>query len=196
MIINIRGTSGSGKSTLVRNVLDLYKTRQPIYVPGRKRPICYRLWRDAGVVPHDRPELVVLGHYDTACGGCDTIPTTQETFDLALEAHYMGADVLYEGLLISSDFKHTLELARNVGFSRLAVVELSTSLEECLASVNTRRAARDATLPPVNPKNTASKHKGVRSSSQKLLEHGVQVWSVDRASALEKVGELLSGSLL
>ena len=39
MIINVRGTSGSGKSTLVRNIIDSYGQRQPVHVPGRKRPI-------------------------------------------------------------------------------------------------------------------------------------------------------------
>lgn len=190
MIINVRGTSGSGKSTLVRAVIETYAVRVPIMVPGRKRPLCYRLWREEQSGP---PDLVVLGHYETACGGCDTIATTQETFDLALEAHYsLGAHVLYEGLLISADVKHTTELGRNVGFDELLVVALDTSLEECLASVNSRRAARDATLPPVNPKNTESKWKGVRSSTPKLQEAGVQVEVLDRDAALARVLEVLS----
>ena len=38
MIINVRGTSGSGNSTLMRSVMDQYTVRQPVHVPGRKRP--------------------------------------------------------------------------------------------------------------------------------------------------------------
>lgn len=209
MIVNVRGTSGSGKSTLVRAVIESYAVRVPVHVPGRKRPLCYRLWRDSqfyaqdtfqdtfqgqNLPPQERPpDLVVLGHYDTACGGCDTIPTTQEAFDMAVEAHHLlGCHVLYEGLLLSADIKHTLALAADVGVENLLVVELATSLEECLASVNKRRAARDTTLPPVNPKNTESKWKGVRSSTQKLLDAGVAVETLDREAALARVLEVLS----
>lgn len=205
MIINVRGTSGSGKSTLVRNIIDAYDVCERVMVPGRKRPLCYRLWRGTQFYAQDPfqgqntpppqrpPDLVVLGHYDTACGGCDTIPTTQAAFDMAVEAHHLlGCHVLYEGLLLSADVKHTLELAGDVGPENLLVVELSTTLEECLASVNKRRAARDDTLPPVNPKNTESKWKGVRSSSQKLRDAGLAVETLDRDAALARVLEVLS----
>lgn len=195
MIINIRGTSGSGKSTLIRSVLDQYQVRLPIHVPGRKRPLYYRLWLGDPTSDHlALPDLVVLGHYDTACGGCDTIPTTDMTYDLVMEAHVMlGAHVLFEGLLISSDAQRTIALGRQVGMQNLLVVELSTPLEECLASVNLRRAARDAELPPVDPKNTTAKWKGIQSSGKKLREAGVQVESLDRDAALARVLEVLCG---
>jgi hypothetical protein len=195
MIINIRGTSGSGKSTLIRSVLDQFAARLPVHVPGRKRPLYYKLWRDGDINQFGPPDLVVLGHYDTACGGCDTIPTTDMTYDVILEAHYMlgAAHVLYEGLLISSDAQRTIDLGRNVGLDKLLVVELSTPLEECLASVNQRRAARDAELPPVDPKNTTAKWKGIQSSGKKIREAGVQVESLDRDAALARVLEVLCG---
>ena len=194
MIINIRGTSGSGKSTLMRSVMDHYASRVPVHVAGRKRPLYYKLWQGHGCNDLSAPDLIVLGHYDTACGGCDTIPTTDMTYDLVLEAHYMlGAHVLYEGLLISSDAQRTIDLMHNVGQSQLLVVELATTLEECLASVNARRAARDAELPPVDPKNTTAKWKGVQSSGAKLRDAGVPYEVLDRDAALARVLEVLCG---
>lgn len=194
MIINVRGTSGSGKSTLMRSVMDQFPSREPIHVAGRKRPLYYKLWAEQPGADDPEPDLVVLGHYDTACGGCDTIPTTDMTYDLVLEAHYMlGAHVLYEGLLISSDAQRTIDLMRNVGNQQLLVVELATTLEECLASVNQRRAARDPDLPPVDPKNTTAKWKGVQSSGAKLREAGVPYEVLDRDAALARVLEVLCG---
>lgn len=195
MIINVRGTSGSGKSTLMRSVMDQYAVREPVHVAGRKRPLYYKLWsHETHHVRRLGPDLVVLGHYDTACGGCDTIPTTDMTYDLVLEAHYMlGAHVLFEGLLISSDAQRTISLGQQVGTENLLVVELATTLEECLASVNQRRAARDPDLPPVDPKNTTAKWKGVQSSGAKLREAGVPYEVLGRDAALARVLEVLCG---
>jgi len=66
-VIQIRGTSGSGKSTLVRQVMGLYYEKQPLFKRGRKQPIGYILTHP------DTPSLFVPGHYESACGGLDTI---------------------------------------------------------------------------------------------------------------------------
>lgn len=181
MIINIRGTSGSGKSTLVRRVMELYGGPKVVYrEEGRKQPIGYALHRAQGVP--GRP-LGLIGHYETACGGCDTVPKMDRIFELVREAHANGMDVLFEGLLISADFNRTYAL--HADGLPLLVVGLDVPLDVCLDSVNQRRWAKNPNKPPVNPKNTESKWKGTKNTMKKLQEHGVDARWADREGAFK-----------
>ncbi len=199
MIINIRGTSGSGKSTLVRSVMELYKTKASIFedtiregrTKPRKRPIAYLMGRGSHRVPLMPTGLIVLGHYESPCGGCDTIPKMEEIFANVRTAHQNGHDVLFEGLLISADVKRTLALhEENLP---LTVIGLDTPIEQCLDGVNDRRLKRMGTekYTPVNPANTISKDKGVKTSMQKLAAAGVAAEWHSRESALPRLREIL-----
>jgi len=186
MIINIRGTSGSGKSTLVREVMSLYDRRIAFKEEGRRRPLGYVCYRDRG-----RP-LAVLGHYETDCGGCDTIPKLDRIFELVGTNHEMGRDVLFEGLLVNSDRNRTIELD---GLFPLIVVTLNTSIETCLASVNERRQRRAARLGkelgPVNPRNTETKHKLALKNHEKFTEAGLATFLTNREGARQVIEETL-----
>ena len=105
-IINIRGTSGSGKSTLARRIMEQYPHRVVFRREGRKQPIGYLYQRDASPNTKGR-QLAVIGHYETPCGGCDTIQKMDDIFQLVRDSHEAGHDVLFEGLLISADMKRT-----------------------------------------------------------------------------------------
>lgn len=171
MIINIRGTSGTGKSTLVRNIIALYGAQTKYHLSGRKQPIGYTYKH-----PNGGRDLAVVGHYETACGGCDTIASLDQIFSLVRQSHDAGMDVLFEGLLISADVNRTAQLHHD-GMP-LLVVALDLPLEECLASVNARRRAKRPDAPDVNPKNTESKHKGVKKSMERLQSQQVRaVWA-------------------
>jgi len=183
MIINIRGTSGSGKSTLARNIMALYDTKVAYRREGRKQPIGYTYGTNGGQL------LSVVGHYETPCGGCDTIQKMDDIFQLVRDADALGHDVLFEGLLISADMKRTLAL-HTEGLD-LRVVALDVDIETCLASVNQRRWAKNPDKPGVNPKNTVSKHKGVQSSMKKLKEAGVPASFCSRDEAFLLIRELL-----
>lgn len=169
-IINIRGTSGSGKSHLVRQIMARYHQRIRIMEDGRKQPIMYLLNRNEG-----RP-LIVIGHYESDCGGCDTISKMEKIFDLVRRAHREGADVIFEGLLISADVNRVAALHEE-GLP-LTVFAIDLPIEECLASVNGRRRAKAERTGKeykgdVNPKNTESKHRGVQQSMKRLEAKGV-----------------------
>ena len=185
MIINIRGTSGSGKSTLVRKLMSCYGgQRIAVKTNGRRQPIGYMLERKG----ESRP-LAVIGHYETTCGGCDTISKMEVIFDNVRKAHEIGHDVVFEGLLISADVNRTVELwryAQEQGCPML-VVALDVPLQVCLDSVNARRRERNPDLPPVNPRNTESKHKGVQQSMRRLEAAGVPAVSLDRDAALARI---------
>lgn len=190
MIINIRGTSGSGKSTLVREVLSWYPHREPVFVPGRKQPLFYKL----RFYPGTAVDLVVLGHYEASCGGCDTISSTDTMFDLVYEASSYARNVLFEGLLISADVNRCVDLHNTFGASGFEVLAIDLPLEDCLASVNARRRAKDPTKPDVNPANTESKWKGVRQSLERLRAAGVNVKHLPRAGCEGRLAEILLGA--
>lgn len=181
MIINIRGTSGSGKSTLVRRVVELYGAKTRFFEEGRKQPIGYLYQRKAG---QEGRALAVIGHYETPCGGCDTIAKMERIFELARSSHLAGHDVLFEGLLISADVNRTAGLE---AYAPLLVVALDIDLQVCLDSVNARRWAKNPDKPPVNPKNTASKHKGVKQSVERLKALNVRCEVTDRDGAFELI---------
>lgn len=182
-VINIRGTSGSGKSTLIRRLVELYPEKEPVFVPNRRQPLFYKL-RGEGLAP-----VSLLGHYETACGGCDTIPSMDRIYELVRERLAEGDSVLYEGLLISAEVNRAVAL-HNDGFD-LTVVRLDTPVELCIDSVNQRRWAKDPEKPPVNPKNTEAKFKQTLASSKKLAEAGVKVVEADREEAFNVIKQLL-----
>ena len=185
MIINVRGTSGSGKSTVVRKIIDLFPRKCAIKVPNRKRPLCYVLNRDEA---NYRP-LLVVGHYETPCGGCDTILSINAAYDIVREGHSKGLDVLFEGLLLSADIRRTQALFDD-GMP-IKVIGMDVSLEECIASVNGRRWRKNPDRPPVNVKNTYSKWKATQRTMEVLTESGLDCHWADRDKAVVLIKEWL-----
>jgi thymidylate kinase len=179
MIVNIRGTSGSGKTTLMRRLMGLYPIRSKYFVEGRRQPLGYMLYKEGF-----RP-LAVIGHYETACGGCDTITNMDEIFKLVRTCDTSASDVLYEGLLISADIQRTLALHQEG--RRMLVVALDTPLDVCIASINERRRTKTPDKPDVATKNTESKFKGVRSSMKRLEEAGVPTLWASRDDAFNRI---------
>lgn len=184
-IINIRGTSGSGKSTLVRRVMDLYPWREPHMIEGRRQPLSYLLTRGS------LPGLVVLGHYESECGGCDTIKTLDQALAVTLTA-VRGCDVLLEGLLASENVGKFVALrdALGEGGHTLRVIILTTLLGDCLASIADRRQRRGDER-PINPKKTANRMGTITRAGRRLREAGIPVEEHDRQSAFVRVCTLL-----
>lgn len=204
MIINIRGTSGSGKTTLVRNVLKHFTKVGAVKEEGRAQPVGYIYKSREG------RQLAVVGHYETACGGCDTINGMDKIYEMVRNAAKAGMDVLFEGLLISAEVNRVVELSK-AGFP-LYVIALDTPLDVCLDSINIRRTtaynerleritaenlvlaeAGRKLLPipepkgDVNPKNTESKHKAVKTAMRRFEEAGLSTSWENRESAVEKI---------
>lgn len=182
-VIKIIGTSGSGKTHLVREVMARYGTRTPVYGPKRKQPLGYYVQPPEEF--RHRPVLAVVGHYETACGGCDTLPSLDEVDRLVRASAAQRCHVLYEGLLGSAEVGRTAKL--HADGLELHVVHLTTPLPECLDSVNARRRAKDSNKPPVAEKNTAAKHRGTLLAVGRLRAAGVPVEQLNRADALRQV---------
>lgn len=197
-IVNVRGTSGAGKTTLIRSIMGMYEQKSPVHIKGRKQPLYYILERgslaykgDELSLPEEPRNLALLGHYESACGGCDTIssyvpdvlqppfaPTVEKpnsydlTFGLIRALHSQGFDVLFEGLLVSGDVARCTKLHQE-GLP-LEVVCINIPVEECLASVVARRLAA-GNEKPFNEANTRDKYKLMQTCIRKLRENGVSV---------------------
>lgn len=196
--------------------MDRYRNKAKVYTKDRKRPLGYILSKGDGT-----KSLFVVGHYETDCGGCDTIPNINEVYALVRKAHEEGMDVLYEGLLISAEFNRTRAI-HDEGLPNL-VVGLEISLEDCIASVNQRRrdnwlrrqetavqynhereqaALLKGRKPPkprpvpeyrgdVKERNTKSKWKATQTTMRKLQEAGVPAEWHNRDSAVARIIEAL-----
>lgn len=180
-IISVRGTSGSGKSHLVREIMKCYDEVNAVSLEGRKRPYYYLLSR-----PGSKRMLAVLGSYENDCGGCDTLKGTEAIYKLVKEHAEAGRDVIFEGLMLSGDVKHTkaMDLTNHLIF-------LNTSLEECLASVARRREAKGQTAKV--PKGTADKHKFTERAFRRAkdeIPNAINYW-VSRDEALEVAKKVL-----
>jgi energy-coupling factor transporter ATP-binding protein EcfA2 len=181
MIIQIRGTSGSGKSTLVRRVMGLYDEVTSIHTEGRRQPASYVLRAD-GV-----QSLNVLGHYETDCGGCDTLPSFDTTFAMAVAGHQNGYNVLMEGVLLYCETARTFVLPRK----DLLVIGLNTPLDVCVAGINERRRRKKPDAEAVDPANTEAKHRGTVSYMEKLRAAGIQAEWHNRETAYKRLIEVL-----
>lgn len=206
--INIRGTGGSGKSTLVKRVMELYPHRSSVITDGRKRPVGYELRVEPKV-----NALYVPGHYETACGGCDTIKTVDAVY-ADVRAYLRTVPVLYEGIMVQDDVRRAVELDKWLRTTtapgsgdrahgdlrpeddwKLHVIRLSTPIEDCLAAIRERRAqaaaAKGKEVEPLNEKNTRQRYERQLGVCRRLKDSGVSVEVLDREAALARCRELL-----
>lgn len=92
MIIQVLGSNGAGKSTLVRRVLLDYDAT-PVTTVGRRRPLYYTCVHKSD---SDAPDVAVIGHYEIANGGCDTIRRWSDVVSV-IDAQADDRHVLFEG---------------------------------------------------------------------------------------------------
>lgn len=172
--INFRGTSGSGKTTLARRVMELYAPDPvPEFREGRKRPILTVHRHRKGGLP-----LAVLGHYEAACGGCDTITELDDVFGLVYRQLEAGFNVLFEGLILSGEIIRTEALIKQHG---AYIWALTTPVPQCIEHVAARRVARGAT-PEFKHKNTVAKARCVELTMKRLQPTIAEFSNDDRYS--------------
>jgi len=136
MIINVRGTNGAGKSTIVKKIIESHETVTQIEYPPekhrtnrpRKRPMGY-------LCACDNRRLFVPGHYEIANGGIDTMQDLDYTYELILEHHGWGANVIYEGMNFSDNVKRIIILNDCLD---MRVIFLDYPLADCIAAVRAR----------------------------------------------------------
>ena len=185
MIVNIRGTSGTGKSTLVRTALEMLRPFvTEHHIPGRRQPYYYTAERPG------RASIAVVGGYACECGGCDTIKTRPETFELIRRLHVDGHHVVFEGLLLSQESNYIIGLHRD-GLP-VTAIDIELPLDVCIGAVNERRRRKNPAAPPVNPKGTTDKYRQGKNARAKMVAAGMSVVLVtSREAAWDALKELL-----
>jgi hypothetical protein len=128
---------------------------QSCYVDGRKKPLYYRF----------NNQVFVLGHYESACGGCDTIGSARAVFE-TIHSLQKPTVVLCEGLLLSEDVKWSSQL------ENLRVVFLTTPPETCIEQIKGRRAEA-GNEKPLNTANTLNRVPVIERARVKLEALGV-----------------------
>lgn len=181
MIITIHGTHGSGKSTAVRKVIDHFPSKEVIMRYPRRRPFGYVLSHPDRSVP-----LIIPGHYDTPCGGCDSIPVVDDTYHFIGQEAEKGNDVLFEGILAQHSTGNLLSLAP----WKPIVLVLKISDQEATEAVVDRRLAR-GNIKPFNPENVIKENAGIKRRIPKLKDAGFDVRWVSREEAVTTCLELL-----
>ena len=152
MLVQVHGCGGSGKTTVARKLFGLFggvmtdwyepepfdyptlsKGERGMFVPKKKdRVMGHRLVRADGLT------MDVIGSYtSTECGGADKISPPDLTYELVKRRAAAGADVVFlEGLLLGK-----CSPERYVNWpGPLLIVQLNTSPELALRSMNERRA--------------------------------------------------------
>jgi hypothetical protein len=127
----------------------------PQFVEKRKQPLYYH---------HVDFDLVVLGHYGSPCGGCDTIGSARAVYELIQQID--AKVILCEGLLLSEDTLWSSQLAN------LRVLFLTTPIQQCLTWIGDRRIAA-GNVKPLNPNNTVNRVATIERARQKLVKLGV-----------------------
>lgn len=194
MIVNLRGTSGSGKSYIVREIMAALGGKEQfarLKEEGRKQPIGYYRCYDAVALAlrGDKSGLFIPGHYETACGGCDTIHGNDKIFDLVRRAAADSQDVLFEGLILSVEVTRTVALITD-GLP-LKVMAVDIPLEECVESIMIRRRVKNPDAPQLNPYNTTNKWKQTKRAMERLAQAGVDTFTGDRDQVLAATKEAL-----
>lgn len=129
-LLNIRGTNGSGKSTVVRDLM----LRQGIVSQIKNEKGKTWAYELGG-------KIYVLGRYETACGGLDTYKNFAQTRDAIRMLLPLG-HIVMEGVLWSTVFKQSDEVAREFPQHHCIWAMLDTPAEECLRRVKARQEAK------------------------------------------------------
>ena len=130
--------------------------------------------------------LFVAGHYETACGGADTInwaktkPGTPEPgvtgwgfVNRLVKQHAEdGCDVLYEGLMVGYDKRFITDFKEDG--HEVAVIGLTTSIDTCIERIKKRREAR-GDFSKFYPYNTRQRIPAYDRCMEKLEAMGVRV---------------------
>lgn len=183
LIINIRGNSGSGKTFLTREFMKLGRL-EPItdaatgklsnYLMRSKK---YGTW-------------MILGKYENACGGVDTIKTQQEIIDRVESFSGVdGCNIWLEGLILSTIYGSVGAYSEKFG-NRWVFAYLQPPIEECIRRIKARRKKAGQTK-PLNETNTRNRVKTIQRNKEIVGQHGRRVIELDWKDPLPELLKLI-----
>jgi len=169
-VFNIRGTNGSGKTHLVRTWMDKAGStpypRRPNLFGGDTLcgPVQYYVLGDGGIV---------IGSYETACGGCDMMGSFAN-IERAIRERLKDKPpyIVFEGIVVSTVFKSWFAFSQSIGGMTWAF--LDTPLKVCLERVYGRnRGAR------IGEDLLSDKYRAIHAVRVKAIEVGEKVVILD-----------------
>lgn len=205
VIYNIRGTNGSGKTTLARAFLPPCVTGDyqggPVdlnYYPSPTKRDPNRQLRAEGFMSIQLEGRVgVIGRYNTACGGMDTMPS----FDVCQGAiqfmvHRLKADhVIAEGILASTVYGSWglfAQKAKDYGHT-FAFCYIDTPLDVCIDRIKQRQALAGSEK-PIKWELVEDKFRAIKSTREKALAAGCVVYDIPHATAETALRGIMTGS--
>jgi thymidylate kinase len=185
-LIKIHGTSGSGKTTIVRDLME-YASRVDKMGDNPNRPSAYWL-----SLPGFQNPVVVLGSYESTCGGMDSITCVQTQIDLIHKYYALGAHVIYEGLLLSTYYGKPGKAVECYGQDHIWAF-LDTPIDVCIERVKKRRLEAGNTK-PLNERNTRERVRPIMALRTRLIRMGAHVVTLNHDDTpANQVMDLMEG---
>lgn len=136
-VVKLGGCNGSGKTTLARAVMELCGPMRSGHIKagGRKTPNYY-------VGSYKGVEVVVLGNYETVCGGMDTISDKLDRLALLNKVCKPDRIVFYEGLITGKTYGAMGALSEThvkTGKGKWLYTFMDTPFQTCVDRVLKRR---------------------------------------------------------
>lgn len=173
----LRGTNGSGKTFVARELIKRSNAKPALMYKTKPRSYVGELFGQP---------FIVLGSYETDCGGCDTIPTVKMVSEL-LDYYMAESDatpdqgstgiVFFEGLMISHMIGTVGEMQAKLGKDRNILAFLDTPLDKCIERVMIRRMLRKDER-PFDPKNVIADHPRVQKARENAMKQGYKTMTV------------------
>lgn len=190
--LQICGTSGSGKTTLVRGLFNQMCPQPIMWLDGngKDKPYAIRNTKAKKVAVYEGEHcdqfFLILGSYETTCGGCDTIPSVKIVARLLDTINtiprFNDHVCIFEGLMLSHMIGTVGAKQEELGLQHHWRAYLDTPLNVCLDRVAERRRAAGNTK-PFNPANTQKDWPRVRQSRENWMNMGGIHRDIDHADA-------------
>ena len=187
MILDIRGTHGSGKSYIAHQLLSY----------GCEEIVGYNEYKKKEtILGYSVPslDLAVVGKYETQCGGCDGVGSSDEVCRRVRLFASIYKHTVLEGILVSHTFDRYNRLAQEMkeaGHTYLFAF-LDTPLEVCIERVKARRKAKGNDK-ELNPNNIIRDHHNIYTVVRgKMIKAGRTVTDIFYHDPMTQVLELLN----
>lgn len=187
MILDIRGTHGSGKSYIAHQLLSY----------GCEEIVGYNEYKKKEtILGYSVPslDLAVVGKYETQCGGCDGVGSSDEVCRRVRLFASTYKHTVLEGILVAHTFDRYNRLAQEMkeaGHTYLFAF-LDTPLEVCIDRVKARRKAKGNDK-ELNPNNIIRDHHNIYTVVRgKMIKAGRAVTDIFYHDPMTQVLELLN----
>ena len=166
-IVKLHGCSGAGKTTVARALMASAVEITQVTKEGGKKPEAY-----VCTLPDCLDPVIVLGSYESNCGGMDTVSSAAEAMELVKYYHSSG-HILHEGLLQSTYYGAMGKDSEQYGEDYIYAF-LDTPIITCLDRVTRRRDVMKSKN-KFDPQLTIDKYNTIERLRLKCIDGGRRV---------------------